>query len=94
MTKYLVILEKAEGNWGTFVPDLPGCVALGDTVEETMELMRGAIDMHLGAMVEDGDPIPEPTTLVDYVDVDVPAKKNADSKRPRTRKKVAARPND
>ncbi len=92
MTRYLIILEKAEGNWGAFVPDLPGCVALGDTVEETMELMRGAIDMHLEAMVEDGDPIPAPTTLAEYINVKVPTKgKPNPIRRLRSRKRVPAR---
>ena len=72
MKRYLIVLEKAAGNWGAFAPDLPGCVALGDTVEETMQLMRDAIDMHLAGMVEDGDAIPEPTTLADYIEVEVP----------------------
>lgn len=77
MKRYLIIIEKAEGNWGAYAPDLPGCVALGDTVEETVKLMREAMDLHLSAMAEDGDPIPEATTLADYVEVNIrqPAKR-------------------
>jgi predicted RNase H-like HicB family nuclease len=85
------VIEKADGNWGAFAPDLPGCVALGDTVEETMQLMREAIDMHLEGMAEDGDPIPEPTTTADYVEVDVPVKTKPAATRSRARKKVPAR---
>ncbi len=91
MRRYLIVIEKAEGNWGAFVPDLPGCVALGDTVEETVRLMREAIDMHLEGMAEDGDPIPEPTTLADYIEVDVPAKTKPAATRSRAGKKVTAR---
>lgn len=75
MKRYLIVIEKADSNWGAYAPDLPGCVALGDTVEETVELMREAMDMHLSAMIEDGDPIPEPTTISDYIEVDVPSPK-------------------
>ena len=49
-------------------PDLPGCIAAGAILEETAELMRGALEMHLEAMRQDGDPIPEPATEVDYVE--------------------------
>jgi predicted RNase H-like HicB family nuclease len=49
------------------LPDLPGCAAAGLTLEETTELIRGAVEMHLEAMREDGDAIPEPTTITGYV---------------------------
>ena len=52
---------------GAYVPDLPGCVAVGDSIEETRVLIRGAIDLHLAGLREDGQPIPEPTTRCDYV---------------------------
>jgi predicted RNase H-like HicB family nuclease len=91
VNRYLIVIEKADGNWGAFAPDLPGCVALGDTVEETMELMREAIDMHLEGMVEDGDAIPEATTLADYIEVEIPTKAKSAPTRPRARKKVPAR---
>ncbi|WP_026816350.1 type II toxin-antitoxin system HicB family antitoxin [Arenimonas composti] len=67
--RYAIIIEKAGDNWSAYAPDLPGCVAAGDTVEETRELMREAIEMHLAGMREDGDPIPPPTVQVNYVDV-------------------------
>jgi len=80
MKRYLIVIEKAEGNWGAFAPDLPGCVALGDTVEETVKLMREAMDMHLSAMAEDGDLIPDPTTIADYIDIDVRPRRKVKSK--------------
>lgn len=65
--KYAVIFEKTGTGYSSYVPDLPGCVAAGTTLEETAELMRGAIEMHLEGMREDGDPIPEPTTVAEYI---------------------------
>ena len=67
--RYAIIIEKAGDNWSAYAPDLPGCVAAGDTVEETREVMREAIEMHLAGMREDGDPIPPPMVQVNYVDV-------------------------
>jgi predicted RNase H-like HicB family nuclease len=49
------------------VPDLPGCVAAGATFDETTDLIRGAVRMHLAGMVEDGEPIPEPKTIAEYI---------------------------
>jgi len=72
MRRYLVVVEKGESNYGAYIPDLPGCVALGDTVEETLALMKEALAAHLEGMVEDDDPIPEPTSIGEYVDVDLP----------------------
>jgi|SRR5580658_1075881 predicted RNase H-like HicB family nuclease len=67
--KYAVIYEKTATGYSAYVPDLPGCVAAAATLEETEDLMRGAIEMHLASMREDGDPIPAPTTLADYIAV-------------------------
>jgi len=68
--KYLVIYEKGPTSWGAYIPDLPGCVAVGKTEAEVRALIEGAIEMHLRSMREDGDPIPEPTTLsADYIEV-------------------------
>ena len=67
--KYGVVIERSENGFGAYVPDLPGCAAVGDTVEETKRLIESAVIMHLNAMRTDGDPIPEPTTVVDYVEV-------------------------
>jgi predicted RNase H-like HicB family nuclease len=67
--KYAVIYEKTATGYSAYVPDLPGCVAAAATQQETEDLMRGAIEMHLASMREDGDPIPAPTTLADYIAV-------------------------
>lgn len=61
MKKYAVIFEKSSNGWGAFVPDLPGCVALGFTLDETKTLIREALEQHLAAMRADGDRIPEPS---------------------------------
>lgn len=50
--RYAIVIEKAEGNYSAYVPDLPGCVTVGDTVEELMENMREAVEMHLEAIQE------------------------------------------
>jgi predicted RNase H-like HicB family nuclease len=65
--KYAVIYEKTSTGYSAYVPDLPGCVAAGRTLKETENLIRGAAELHLETMREDGDPIPEPTTLAGYV---------------------------
>lgn len=67
--RYAVVIEKAEGNYSAYVPDLPGCVAAGDTVEETERLLREAIEIHIRGMREDGLPIPQPSTEVNHIDV-------------------------
>jgi predicted RNase H-like HicB family nuclease len=74
LKRYLIVVEKANGNYGAHAPDLPGCGALGETVEETLQNMKRAIEMHLTAMHEDGDAIPEPSTIADYVEVPEPMK--------------------
>jgi predicted RNase H-like HicB family nuclease len=65
--KYAVVFEKTPTGYSAYVPDLSGCVAAGATLEETADLIRSGIEIHLNAMREDGDIIPEPTTQVDYV---------------------------
>jgi predicted RNase H-like HicB family nuclease len=64
---YLVVIERAEGNFSAYVPDLPGCVVTGDTREETIELMREAIALHLEGLRADGEPIPEPVTSAELI---------------------------
>lgn len=72
--RYAIVIEKAEGsNYSAFAPDLPGCVATGDTIEEVTRLMREGIEFHLEGMREDGQPIPEPSTEVGYIAADVAA---------------------
>ncbi|PYS83385.1 MAG: hypothetical protein DMF70_06765 [Acidobacteria bacterium] len=67
--RYAIVIEKAENNYAAYVPDLPGCVATGFTIEETDQQIREAIDLHLRGMREDGLPIPEPSSSVDYVEI-------------------------
>jgi predicted RNase H-like HicB family nuclease len=69
MKKYAIVIEKGESNYSAYVPDLPGCVATGATVEKTESLLREAIELHLEGMREDGTPIPPPTSVVEYVQV-------------------------
>ncbi len=66
--RYAVIIEKGEENYGAYVPDLPGCIAVGDSVVEVERLIREAIEIHLDGMREDGLPIPQPTTLCEYIE--------------------------
>ena len=68
--RYAVVLEKASKNYSAYLPDVPGCVAAGKTVEETLSLLRGALKMHFDAMSRDGETIPNPDSLVTYLDVD------------------------
>jgi predicted RNase H-like HicB family nuclease len=67
--KYAVVIEKGENNFSAYVPDLPGCVAAGDTVEETEQLIREAIAFHIRGMREDGVEVPEPTSFAREIEV-------------------------
>jgi len=67
--RYAIVIEKAENNFSAYVPDLPGCIATGATVEETETSIREAIEFHIEGMREDGLPIPEPSSQVEYVEV-------------------------
>ena len=66
--KYAVIYEKGPESFGAHVPDLPGCVAAGESFEATESLIREAIELHLATLREDGMPVPEPVTTCDYVE--------------------------
>ena len=67
--RYAIVIEKAESNYSAYVPDLPGCVATGSTVEEAESQIREAIEFHLEGMREDGIAIPAPVSKVEYVDI-------------------------
>ncbi len=69
MRRYAIVVEKAKSNYAAYVPDLPGCVATGATVEETERRVREAIKVHIEGLREDGLPVPEPSSVVDYVEV-------------------------
>jgi predicted RNase H-like HicB family nuclease len=66
---YAIVIEKAETNYAAYVPDLPGCVATGKTIEETEQQIREAIEFHIRGMREDGLPIPDPSSKVDYIEI-------------------------
>jgi predicted RNase H-like HicB family nuclease len=67
--RYAVVIEDAGSNYSAYVPDLPGCVATGATLEEAERAIRDAIEFHLEGLREDGSPIPEPSSRVNYVEV-------------------------
>ena len=67
--RYLVVVEKGPSSFGAHVPDLPGCVAVGETKEEVLSLIREAIEFQLEGMREDRTPIPQPSSQVEYVEV-------------------------
>jgi predicted RNase H-like HicB family nuclease len=69
MHRYLVIIEKANGNYSAFSPDVPGCIATGATREESEQEFHSALQMHLEGLKEDGLPIPQPSASVGYVEV-------------------------
>ena len=58
--RYLVVYEKGDSSYGAYVPELPGCIAVGDTLKEVQTLIREAIEFHIEGLQEDGDPVPQP----------------------------------
>lgn len=67
--KYAVAFEKGATGYGAYVPDLPGCVAVGKSLARVQRLIREAVELHLEDMREHGERIPPPTTVLDYVRV-------------------------
>ena len=67
--RYMVIIEKGPDSWGAYVPDLPGCVAAGESREEVVKLIREAVEFHLEGLREEGERIPKPSSEIEYVDV-------------------------
>ena len=68
--QYLVVIEKGASSFGAYVPDLPGCVAVGETRAEVTKLIHEAIEFHVEGLKEDGLPIPEPHSTSEFVEVD------------------------
>ena len=66
--RYAIVIEKAEANYSAYVPDLPGCIATGATVPEVEQEMREAIRLHIDGLKEDGLPVPQPTSIAEYVE--------------------------
>ena len=69
--KYAIVVEKGDTSYGAYVPDLPGCVAAAETRDEVLKLIKEAIEFHLEGLRADGDPIPEPHSEMEYVEVSV-----------------------
>ena len=67
--RYAIVVERAKRNFAAYVPDLPGCVATGATLQEVERLVRAAIEVHIAGLREDGLPVPAPSSVVDYVEV-------------------------
>ena len=66
--RYAVIIEEGNTSFGAYVPDLPGCIAVGKTEEEVRLLIAEAIDFHIEGMRENGEPVPEPHSKIEYID--------------------------
>jgi predicted RNase H-like HicB family nuclease len=67
--RYLVIFEKANDNYSAYSPDIPGCIATGKTRDEVEKKFREAISLHFAGLTEDGLPVPEPTSFIEYIEV-------------------------
>ena len=68
MRRYAVVIEKGDGNFSAYLPDMPGCVATAPTVEEVEEEIRAAIRFHIDGLEADGVEVPQPTSLAEYVE--------------------------
>lgn len=68
--QYTVIVERGHAGWGAYVPDLPGCIAAGDTRDEALKLIREAVEFHIEGLREQGEPVPEPRSFSEFVEVD------------------------
>ena len=72
MYRFSVVIEKAEGNYSAYSPDLPGCIAVGDSVEEVQKNMEEAMRFHIQGMIEDHEPVPVPQSKVQYIEISMP----------------------
>jgi predicted RNase H-like HicB family nuclease len=68
--KYTVIVEQGAASWGAYVPDLPGCIAAGKSRDEVRRLIREAIEFHVEGLIEQGEPIPEPHSFSELIEID------------------------
>ncbi|MGV0026837.1 type II toxin-antitoxin system HicB family antitoxin [Phormidesmis priestleyi] len=66
--QYAIVIEKGKTSYGAYVPDLPGCIAVAETLEEVRNLIQEAIDFHLEGLKQDGSPVPEPVSICEYVE--------------------------
>jgi predicted RNase H-like HicB family nuclease len=67
--RYAVIVEEGENSFGAYVPDLPGCAAAAESREEVLQLIQEAIEFHIEGLREDGQPVPEPSSSIEYIEV-------------------------
>jgi predicted RNase H-like HicB family nuclease len=67
--RYMVVIERGESSWGAHVPDLPGCVAVGETREEVLRLIREAIEFHIEGLRQEGSPVPPASSEGEFVEV-------------------------
>jgi predicted RNase H-like HicB family nuclease len=67
--RYAVVIEKSESGYGAYVPDLPGCVAVGETLKQTEHLIQEAVEFHVEGLCDDGLSVPEPSAVMHYVEV-------------------------
>ena len=67
--RYMIVIERGESSWGAHVPDLPGCVAAGESRDEVVQLIREAIELHIDGLREEGLPIPAPSCEGEFVEV-------------------------
>jgi predicted RNase H-like HicB family nuclease len=67
--RYMVVVERGERSWGAHVPDLPGCVAVGETRDEVLRLIQEAIEFHIDGLKQEGLPVPGPTSEVEFVEI-------------------------
>jgi predicted RNase H-like HicB family nuclease len=67
--KYVVVIEKGESSYGAHVPDLPGCIAVGDSKEEVLALIKEAIEFHIGGLKANGESVPSPASDIEFVEV-------------------------
>ena len=68
--EYLVVIERGATSFGAYVPDLPGCVAVGESRQEVESLIREAIELHIEGLREEGQPVPEPSSTSQFVSID------------------------
>ena len=67
--QYTVIIEQGPTSWGAYVPDLPCCIAAGETREEALQLIREAVDFHVEGLLEQGEPVPEPHSFSELIEI-------------------------
>ena len=70
MTRYMVVVERGESSWGAHVPDLPGCVAVGETRDQVMSLIKEGVALHIDGLKQEGLPVPKPVSEGEFVDVE------------------------